>query len=132
MKTKITISVLAFGIILSAFGQKATMELSFTAENNGQYVPLDSILIENLTQGGDTILYAPDTVLELDYITSIGNNETIDNNTISVSQNYPNPFMGKTEVDLYLPEKEYIKITVQDILGRELAHYENTLNRGNH
>jgi len=31
-----------------------------------------------------------------------------------------------------LPEKEHIKITVQDLLGRELAQYENTLNRGNH
>ena len=73
------------------------MELTFTAENNGQYVPLDSIFIENLTQGGDTTLYAPDTVLVLDYITSIGDNEAIGENTFSVSQNYPNPFKGKTD-----------------------------------
>ncbi|MCK4677880.1 MAG: fibrobacter succinogenes major paralogous domain-containing protein [Bacteroidales bacterium] len=33
---------------------------------------------------------------------------------------------------MYLPEKEYIKITVRDIVGKELAQYENTLNRGNH
>ncbi len=132
MKTKILLSILALGLIVSAFSQKPTMELTFTAENNGQHVPLDSILIENLTQGGDTTLYAPDTVLVLDYVTSISDNETIGENTFSVSQNYPNPFKGKTEVNLYLPEKEYIKITVRDILGRELAQYINTLNRGNH
>ena len=110
MKTRGLILVLAFGLIVSAFGQKATMELTFTAENNGQYVPLDSILIENLTQGGDTTLYVPDTVLVLDYVTDIGNNETIGENSFSVSQNYPNPFKGKTEVNLYLPEKDDIKI----------------------
>ena len=132
MKTKTLLSVLAFGLILNTFSQTLTIELTFTAENSGQYVPLDSILIENLTQGGDTALYAPDTVLVLNYITSISDNEAIGENTFSVSQNYPNPFKEKTEVNLYLPEKEHIKITVRDILGRELAHYENTLKQGNH
>jgi len=131
-KLKVFLTVLIFGLLVSAFGQKTTMELTFTAKDNGQYVPLDSIFIENLTQGEDTTLYAPDTVLVLDYITSIGNNQAVEENTLSVSQNYPNPFKRKTEVNLYLPEKEDIKITVRDILGRELAQYENTLNRGNH
>ncbi|MCK4677881.1 MAG: hypothetical protein KAT48_07100 [Bacteroidales bacterium] len=85
MKIKIFLSLLALGLIISAFGQKPTMELTFTAENNGLYVPLDSILIENLTQGGDTTLYAPDTVLVLDYVTSIGDNETIVENSFSIS-----------------------------------------------
>jgi len=132
MKTKTLLSVLAFGLIVSAFSQKPTMELTFTAEYNGQYVPLDSILIENLTQGGDTMLYAPDTVLVLDYVTNISNNQAVVENSFSVSQNYPNPFKGKTTVNMYLPEKEHIKITVRDIVGRKLAQYENTLNRGNH
>ncbi|MEN8225352.1 MAG: FISUMP domain-containing protein [Bacteroidota bacterium] len=108
------------------------MELIFTAEHDGQNVPLESILIENLTQGGDTTLYAPDTVLVLDYITSIYDKETIDENTFSVSQNYPNPFKGKTEVELYLQEMEYIIITVSDLFGRILTQYEKTLNRGKH
>jgi uncharacterized protein (TIGR02145 family) len=132
MKTKFLLSIIAIGLFLSAFSQKPTMELTFTAENNGQYVPLDSILIENLTQGGDTTLYAPDTVLVLDYVTSISDNEAIRKISFSVSQNYPNPFKEKTTVNLYLPEKEHIKIIVRDIVGRELAQYKNTLNRGNH
>ena len=132
MKTKIFLSILALGLIVSVFGQKPIMELTFTAENNGQYIPLDSIFIENLTQGGDTTLYVPDTVLILNYISGINDNEAIGENTFSVSQNYPNPFKEKTEVHLYLPKKEYIKITVRDILGSELTNYEKTLNRGNH
>ena len=131
MKKTFSILILCVFSYMSCICQ-GTILLTFTAENNGQYVPLDSIFIENLTQGGDTTLYAPDTVLVLDYITSIGDNETIGENSFSVSQNYPNPFKGKTEVNLYLPEKEDIKITVRDILGRELAQYENTFKRGNH
>jgi uncharacterized protein (TIGR02145 family) len=132
MKLKIFLSILAFGLFISAFSQKPTIELTFTAEYNGQYVPLDCIFIENLTQGGDTTLNAPDTVLVLDYVTSIGDNEAIGENSFSVSQNYPNPFKGKTTVNLYLPEKEHIIITIRDILGREAAYYKNTLKRGNH
>jgi len=132
MKTKIFISMLTLGLCISAFGQKSAMVLTFTAENNGHYVPLDSILIENLTQGSDTTLYAPDTILVIDYVAGIGENGAGDENTLSVSQNYPNPFKGKTEFNLYLPGKESVKITVRDIIGRELEHYENILNRGNH
>jgi len=130
-KTKIYLFVFALGLIISAFGQTATMELTFTATNEGQYVPLDSIFIENLTQGVDTTLYASDTLLVLEY-TNVGFKETIDENTFSVSQNYPNPFLEKTEVVLNLPEKEYLIITILDILGKKLAQYENTFSRGMH
>lgn len=119
-------------LIANAFGQKPVIELTFTAENNGQYVSLDSILINNLTQGGDTTLYAPDTVLVLDYITGITDNRGIDENSFTVSQNYPNPFKEQTSVNLYLPGKEHIKICIMNLLGREVARYENTLNAGNH
>ena len=132
MKTKILLSMLALGLVITVFGQKATLELTFTAENNGQHVPLDSIFIENLTKGGDTTLYAPDTVLKLNYLTGIGDNKAIGGNSFSVSQNYPNPFNGKTEIDLYLPEDEYIRISVRDILGRELSYDEKNLIPGRH
>ena len=133
MKTRILLSVMAFGLIVSAFSQKATMELTFTAQQDGQHVPLNSILIENLTQGGDTTLFAPDTVLVLEYSpVGISDNKAIEGNSFSVSQNYPNPFEGKTEVNLYLPETEDIKISVRDILGRELAQYKSSLKQGNH
>jgi uncharacterized protein (TIGR02145 family) len=131
MKTKILLSILTIGLMVIAFGQKPTMELTFTALNNEQYVPLDSIFIENLTQGGDITLIAPDTVLQLVY-TNIGDNQVISDNGFSVSQNYPNPFKQQTQVNLFLSEKENIKIIVRDVLGRELAHYKNTLNQGNH
>ncbi len=124
--------MLALGLFVSAFAQRPVLDLSFSASYYDQPVPLDSIFIENLTQGGDTSLYAPDTVLVLEYITGIGDHEVIDGNIFSVSQNYPNPFREKTTVELFLPEKKKIKITIRDILGRELMQSEKTLNQGEH
>ena len=126
------ITVLMIALIVDAFGQKPVMELSFTAVNNEEYVPLDSILIENLTQGSDTILYAPDTVLVLEYVTSITDNNKIEENSFIVSQNYPNPFQRQTSISIYFPEKEYIEINILDIWGVKVASFENTLNQGNH
>jgi len=132
MKTKILFLIFTFGIIANAFSQKSTMELTFTAKNNGQNVPLDSIFIENMTTVSDTILYSPDTVLMLDYITSISNTQAQVKDGFSLSNNYPNPFKEKTIINLYLPKKEHIKITVYDISGSELSHYDKILSEGNH
>jgi len=131
MKTQTLLSVLAFGLIVNAFSQKPTMELTFTADNNGQYVPLDSIFIENLTQEGDTTLYAPDTVLSVEYSTGV-NDMDFTENSFSVTQNYPNPFNDQTIINIYLPDKEMIEIVITDIVGRELVQYKNRLIRGIH
>jgi uncharacterized protein (TIGR02145 family) len=132
MKTRILLTIVTIGMIMCAYAQKPTMTLSFTADNNGQHVPLNSILIENLTQGGDTTLYAPDTVLVLDYVTGIHEDNNIGDNVFHVSQNYPNPMEGKTTVVLFLPENVNVLITVSDIMGRELIEWEYRLDRGSH
>ncbi len=132
MKTKSVLLILAIIVTVNAYSQYYTIELTFTAKSNGQHVVMDSIFIENLSQGGDTTLYLPDTIFVFDFISGINDNESKVENSFSISQNYPNPFTGKTVVDLYLPEKENINMTLRDILGREQVQYENTLNRGNH
>jgi hypothetical protein len=132
MKAKVLLLILSLGQIVNVFGQEPVMELTFTAKNAGQHVPLNSVLIENISQGGDTTIFAPDTVLIIDYITDIGNSELISGNTFTVSQNYPNPFIGKTVVNVYLPEMEYISLILRDNLGKELAQYSRTLPKGNH
>lgn len=131
MKTTMLFLNIGLLFVIHTKAQNSQIELTFIAENNGQYVSLDSILIENLTQGGDTALYAPDTVLLLDFITNIDNKETSNEGAFSVSQNYPNPFKERTTFNLYLAEKQFIKITVRDILGRKLAKYDNIICKGN-
>jgi hypothetical protein len=59
MKTKAFLTVIPAVLIAGMYAQKPSLSLTFTAEKNGQHVPLTSIKIENLTQGGDTTLLAP-------------------------------------------------------------------------
>ena len=66
-----------------------TFTFTFTAVDNTTYVQLDSIKVINRTQQGDTVLYWPDTVLNIIYV---GIPE-VDNigDAFKVLQNYPNP-----------------------------------------
>ena len=62
MKTKLLLIIIAMATVFQLTGQSSGLNLIFTAEDNAEYVRLDSIKIINLTQGGDTMLYWPDTV----------------------------------------------------------------------
>jgi uncharacterized protein (TIGR02145 family) len=132
MKIKILLIVLLIGMIMGTYAQKPTITLTFTAGKNGQYIPLDSILIGNLTLGGDTTLYAPDTLLVLDYLTGFREVNHIGANSFTLFQNYPNPVQGSTTVDLYVPGNKSVIITLNDMMGRELIQREYPLVAGNH
>jgi hypothetical protein len=132
MKTRTILSIAMVMMMTGAFAQKPSMTLTFTADDNGQHVPLNSILIENLTQGGDTTLYAPDTVLVLNYVLGIGEDETIGANVFKLFQNYPNPMKGQTTVNLYLPKRENVLITISDMVGRDKYKQEYLLDYGKH
>ena len=131
MSTKIFLSVLAFVLTVSAFGQKPTLELTFTAVDNTSYVQLDSIKVMNRTQGGDTTLYWPDTVLVLDY--HVGVPELNPNwQRLQVFQNYPNPVKYQTTISLYVPEKDDVGIIIADILGRVILKTDRVMGEGIH
>ena len=130
-KTFYMIFVLAFVLISNAFGQKPTIELTFTAQYQTQYVMLDSIYIENLTQGGDTMLYAPDTVLVLDYVTGVAANPAL-NEGFRVSQNRPNPFAEQTIISIFLPEADHLQVSVVNLLGQKVAFFERSVDAGSH
>jgi uncharacterized protein (TIGR02145 family) len=125
------ISALTITLVINSFGQKQTIELTFTAQYQTQYVLLDSIYIENLTQGGDTMLYAPDTVLVLDFVTGVVANPTL-NEGFRVSQNRPNPFTEQTIISIFLPEADHLQVSVLNLLGQKVAFFDNSLDAGNH
>ncbi len=131
MKTKTLLFAIALIFMLSAFGQKPTLELTFTAIDSAAYVQLDSIKVMNLTQEGDTVLYWPDTVLVLDYLVGI---TEIHNGAekLQVFQNYPNPVKDQTTLTLYLPEEGNVNLVITDILGRQVINTEKMLERGFH
>lgn len=117
--------------VINVFSQ-SSFELTFTAGNNGQNVQLDSILIENITQNVDTMLYTPDTVLVLDYITDLDVSRALIENDFTLTQNYPNPFSDQTTINVFLTKMGNVEINIHDILGRKVGNYENTLDKGKH
>jgi uncharacterized protein (TIGR02145 family) len=84
----------------------------------------------NRTQGGDTVMFWPDTVLSIDYFGL--NDHPIEENVFQVFQNYPNPSDGQTTVSLYIPEKDKVTLMITDNLGRKITQYERVLNKGKH
>ena len=110
-----------------AFSQSIT--LSFTGQTiRGRYVDMDSIRINNLTQGWTATLVAPDTSCSFD-LTAIKINSTM---PAELSQNVPNPFHGTTEVNLALPQPDKVTMQALDMGGRVFANYNGNLPEGEH
>jgi len=129
MKNQILLISIMLGLMLNTSGQ--TIDLTFTAVDNENYVQLDSIKVMNRTQGGDTVLSWPDTVLVLNQyggVTEIYN----EGENLQVFQNYPNPVKGQTTLTLYLPERGKVNLVITDILGRQVINTERGLDKGYH
>jgi len=104
------------------------ISLSFSAEHGGTPVDLDSIYMENLTQGASMVIYDDHVIL-----TSEGTGiipETYNN--LYVSQNYPNPFSEQTTINVFTPERDHFNLEVFDLTGKRLTNYEITLEHGIH
>jgi uncharacterized protein (TIGR02145 family) len=129
--SKKLIPIALFAIIsLGLYSQRSTLELTFTAENNGSYVQINSIKVMNRTQGSDTILYWPDTVLSIYNVGIHEINKTED--LFQVFQNYPNPVADQTTISLFVPEKDKVSMIVTDILGRVILKTDRVMEKGIH
>jgi uncharacterized protein (TIGR02145 family) len=118
-------------ITLAAFSMQASeITLTFTAKHTCAFIPFDSVAVVNLTQGGATVLYYPDSVLTFSTVNI--NEFNPGKNELYVSQNYPNPFSSKTDVDIYVPERDLFTLTVFDIIGRKVSSFETELENGMH
>jgi len=131
MKTKSLFVAILITATMLTYGQRPTMELTFTAIDSADWVQLDSIKIMNQTQGGDTALYWPDTVLVLDYQVGIPQLQKSDGG-FQVYPNYPNPVTEQTTISLYIPEKDQVNLIITDILGRVILKSDRVLDKGNH
>jgi uncharacterized protein (TIGR02145 family) len=133
MKLKIILSALTIALMLNVNGQKPVIELTFTGIDNDSYIQLDSIKVMNQTQGVDTILYFPDTVLVLEYEYPAGIDDMKGNKTgLSVFQNYPNPVHDQTIITIYIPEKNNVTLMIKDIMGRQIIKKAKMLDKGYH
>jgi hypothetical protein len=58
-------------------------------------------------------------------ITGVENNNTGIPNKYALNQNYPNPFNPVTLISYSIPKQSFVKITVYDLLGREIQKLVN-------
>lgn len=131
MNQKIILFISASILVISAFGQKPSLELTFTAIDDTANVQIDSIKVMNRTHGGDTVLYWPDTVLVLEY--QVGIIELInEGNKFKLYQNYPNPVKNQTTISLYVPEKDQVNLMITDMMGRQVISAMRLLEKGFH
>ena len=127
---KITFLLLMIFIVTAVKTHGEEITLSFSANHTCAYTQLDSIRLVNLSQGGATTLYYPDTVW-----TNVPTNVDIVSGGLSdlyLAQNFPNPFSGETSIIIGAPERDVFHISVYDLTGRQLTNQELTLNIGIH
>ncbi len=105
-------------------------EICFTVHYHSEYSPWDSVLVENLSQGGDTTLYWPDTVLNLDH--SAVPDLAAAENGFELKQNFPNPFSGTSKTEMVLPREGEVSMQLYDLHGQKLAAYSAELESGRH
>ncbi len=125
-KIKLFLSVFALLSVFNAQANEEQITLSFTANYACSWSELDYIVVENLTQDAEKTLYYPDTVLVLPFSTDIGDIQG-GYKDLYVSKNYPNPFSGKTHIDIGVYEKDNFNINIYDITGRKLTSYNAEL-----
>jgi len=117
---------------LSHLTAQTTISLTFTAEDNGIWLPLDSVRLENLTRGGDTTLYGTDTVLVLDHGIGIHGQTAGHGQQMILFPAYPNPVTHTSTVRLWLPDDGTVTLRLYDLSGRELATFVRSLPAGDH
>lgn len=131
MKRSRTAPLLLALALLAAEARPEAVTLTFNAEWNGTPVQLDSILVTDLIQGQDTMLYYPDTVLVLDLSTGIGELAG-EERGIALCQNRPNPYGEFTAVELLLAEGGQVQLGVTDAMGRDMVGWRGRLLPGTH
>lgn len=130
MKAKLLSALAMFFFILSAYAQTSSIDLTFTSVDSGAYVRLGSIKVMNRTQGCDTVLYWPDTVLSVFSVGIPEINTSADG--FQVFQNYPNPAPDQTIISLFVPEKDLVNLIISDMTGRVILHSSRMLDKGIH
>jgi len=81
---------------------------------------------------GDLVVYQSKTIEIKAYITGVDPSQQ-QPEKIQLYQNYPNPFNPQTVIKYNLPHSGHVKLTICDILGREIAVLiDQPQNKGNY
>ena len=101
---------------------KVRIDKEFNGYNS---VPQDSIVMLNGNITGINFSFTPQT--------SVGENNSFNPNTFTLSQNYPNPFNPTTVISYQLKVKSIVSLKIYNILSEEVATLVNQeMNIGNY
>ena len=101
--------------------------INFTG--SGVSSTIDSVIVENLTQGTTLTLKGTDTLHLVKGTTGIG---TITGNVTGKIKFYPNPARDKARMQFDLPEPGETVISIFDLAGRKIAETQDKLSQGRH
>ena len=126
MRKAFTLSLLlTFAIIVTA---QETVTLRFTSTTpSGSYYPFDVVNVTNVTRGWTESLAYPDTTMVLTSYDGLKENN-IDN--MVLSDPYPNPMSGKSDVLFRMDQTGYINIKLMDIKGNMIVGFNDILEDG--
>lgn len=101
---------------MALFAQ-TSITLTFTGrDQHNAHVRLDNVTVQNLTRGWTEAIFFPDTVYTLTVGTGI--EDYVQGNEMQVM---PNPFNGKTQLNLYSVKGEPARMVIVDITGKKCA-----------
>ncbi len=129
-KVNYLFGLLAF-LSFSLNAQNSSITLTFNADNNGETITMDSLKIQNITQGGEIMLYDPVSTYEIIY-TGINHNPLEKEDIFILSQNHPNPFGDQTSIDIHIRKEGNLDVTICNILGEVIAGFNQDLESAIH
>ena len=100
--------------------------------NGGKWNFLGTYYFENnakifLNNNADGIVIADAVKLEWCFVLEVDYEKLILADEYVLYQNYPNPFNSATIIKYYMPENSNVKISIYNILGREIAILTNEI-----
>lgn len=130
-KTLLIICSILLLATVNVSAQKPVIDLTFSSINDTVWVPLESITIKNITRGVDTTINYPDTVLTIYYQVGVDENGQ-QANGFKVLQNFPNPVKSSSTINIFVPEKGNVNISIMDAVGRLISTTDQALTKGYH
>lgn len=129
MKKSVLFLFLLNATFYSILAQNA-ITLTFTGENQNHYnVPLENVVVEDISQEWQDVCYFPDTIYNMG---SVGIDEHTQHQSVKIFQNTPNPFKETTSFALQLDKSQKVKLEIFDFNGKLIAQYQRHLNQGQH
>lgn len=137
---KVYLLLLLCSLTFSVFSQ-TQIHLNFQAKDaqTQNVLTLDSISVKNITENCDTILITETSnqpvswvIQDVTWPLAISKLNASNPEEISLKQNFPNPFRGKTKISVYKKNSGPVNLMLTDGSGRKLASWQNKLDKGYH